>query len=198
MKVVALGRVGLHETAGHDGEVKSLAGYAEDVVKVEGGEEHCLVLLSQGQVIVWGRSDHGRLGLEGQLPAVVDRPMLLDIEGVEDIACGGKHALALLSNGTVLAWGCNNNGQLGLGSLHSQHRPKQIPALPLIKAIASGASHSVFLSEKGHVFVCGRGLEGQLGCGAQVKYHTCPHIVKSLSCYEVCILSFYVRDVAEW
>lgn len=36
---------------------------------------------------------------------------------VVQIACGAKHALALTNNGELYSWGCNSEGQLGLGSI---------------------------------------------------------------------------------
>ena len=36
--------------------------------------------------------------------------------GITQLSAGGVHMLALKSNGTVLAWGCNQGVQLGIGS----------------------------------------------------------------------------------
>ena len=48
---------------------------------------------------------------------------------MEDIAVGAEHALALLSNGDVFGWGCNADGQLGLGHTAFVKEPTIIPLL---------------------------------------------------------------------
>ena len=46
------------------------------------------------QVIAWGRNDHG----QATVPAGLNHVTAI-------ASCGGLHSLALLSNGTVVAWG---------------------------------------------------------------------------------------------
>eukprot|EP00659_Diplonema_papillatum_P003300 gene3300-5173_t len=176
-KVLSIGHVGLRES--EEGGVRELAAlgkYADEIVKVVSSERHAVVLLKTG-------SSEGRLGLEGKLPPTVDRPMMCNIDTVVDVACGDAHSIAVTSSGVAFAWGRNQHGQLGLGSLASQATPTAVPpaALPPFVAVACGAAHSVFLSERGHVYVCGRGVEGQLGAGAAVQFHTSPRIVSSVS-----------------
>lgn len=43
-----------------------------------------------------------------------------------DIAVGSEHALALASNGDVYGWGCNADGQLGLGHTKIVKEPQLI------------------------------------------------------------------------
>ncbi|MSR75938.1 MAG: hypothetical protein EXS14_10775, partial [Planctomycetes bacterium] len=50
------------------------------------------------------------------------------------ISAGVFHTLALRSDGTVMAWGWNAYGQLGLGNNTNQYTPQQIPGLTLAPA----------------------------------------------------------------
>ena len=43
------------------------------------------------------------------------------LTGIEDIATGHEHTLALKSDGTVWAWGSNSYGQLGDGTTAQKH-----------------------------------------------------------------------------
>ena len=52
------------------------------------------------------------------------------------IVCGGDHSCALLHDGSIVCWGLNSNGQLGIGNTVDQYSPKSvsfnqgIPRLP--------------------------------------------------------------------
>src|SRR6266480_4482635 len=58
------------------------------------------VLLRTGNMLSWGRNDHGQL-CPPNLPPV------------EQIAIGSEHALALTSSGQVIAWGWGEHGNCG-------------------------------------------------------------------------------------
>jgi len=68
------------------------------------------------------------------------------VSGVADataIVAGGEHALALLGDGTVKAWGSDLKGQLGDGSFANQSRTSSVCALYGVTAIAAGDDHSL-------------------------------------------------------
>jgi alpha-tubulin suppressor-like RCC1 family protein len=81
---------------------------------------------------------------------------------------GQSHALALKVDGTVLAWGNNNNGQLGDGTKQNKNVP--IPILnpggdSAVTAIAGGDLHSYARTSEGRVLAWGNNSIGQLGDG---------------------------------
>lgn len=69
--------------------------------------------------------------------------------GVEAIATGGSHGLALKDDGTIWAWGDNQYGQMGnstetLGTpALGISTPGQVSDLNGVKAIAAGSQHSL-------------------------------------------------------
>lgn len=74
------------------------------------------------------------------------------------------HALALLSNYTVWAWGYNNYGQLGDGSTTTRLKPVQVSGLGSgVLAVSAGTSHSLALKFDGTVWAWGYNNYGQLG-----------------------------------
>jgi alpha-tubulin suppressor-like RCC1 family protein len=81
------------------------------------------------------------------------------------IAAGGKHSVALASNGTVWTWGDNNYGQLGDGTRSRRTIPVQVSGLCEVTIIAAGSSHSVALKSDGTVWAFGQNAHGQLGDG---------------------------------
>ena len=42
------------------------------------------------------------------------------------VAAGGSHSLALKTDGSLWAWGCNGCGQLGDGTTEDNHKPVRI------------------------------------------------------------------------
>src|SRR4249920_149313 len=73
------------------------------------------------------------------------------LTGVTAIAAGGAHALARLSNGTVMAWGDNINGQLGNGTTTSSEVPVPVKGLTGVTAVSAGSLHSLALLSGGTV-----------------------------------------------
>ena len=68
-----------------------------------------------GDVMVFGDGDCGQLGCgeaisESRVPRI-----LVGLRGtkIDMLACGGLHTIALLQDGTVVSWGCNDEGSLG-------------------------------------------------------------------------------------
>ncbi|MCU1605286.1 MAG: putative serine/threonine-protein kinase pknL [Modestobacter sp.] len=137
---------------------------------------HSLALLEDGTVRAWGENQFGQLGDGGSasqtIPAMV--PGLTEVIAV---AAGGffgtdgrvgrircAHSLALLADGTVKAWGSNNDGQLGDGTTTNRSTPVLVPGLADATALSAGATHSLALLEDGTVRAWGdNGLRGETG-----------------------------------
>ncbi len=124
--------------------------------------------LADGDVLAWGDNSSGQLGngttTSSNIPVTV-----LGLGGPRAIAiaAGKNHALVLLNDGEVWAWGLNSNGKLGPnGSVSAQTTPVLVPGLPPVKAIAAGDENSVAVLQSGYVFVWGINTTGQLGRGS--------------------------------
>ncbi len=161
----SLGQLGIGSTVGtiHPVVVSSLSGTVTDL---GAGAMHSLALFADGTVAAWGDNDFGQLGdgtnLHRNLPVGV-----LDLGGpVRAIAAGGFHTLALLTDGTVIAWGNNASGQLGDGTIINRMRPVAITGFNgTVVAIAAGGAHSLALLADGSLVGWGYNANGQLGDG---------------------------------
>src|SRR5690606_11117307 len=103
---------GSTEDRSHPVEVPGLA----DVIQVVGGSKHSVALLRDGTVWAWGRNANGNLG--GGTTDADPHPTPVQVPDVADVvhlASGRDHVLALRADGTVLAWGLGQSGQLGSG-----------------------------------------------------------------------------------
>ncbi|ACL06695.1 regulator of chromosome condensation RCC1 [Desulfatibacillum aliphaticivorans] len=141
------------------------------VLKVAAGERHSLALTAKGEVWTWGDNSKGQLGdgffYERRSPVKVRHIRTNPLENIVGAACGGKHSLAVASDGTVWAWGSNSDGQIGDGTLKNRQNPRQVMRFgkPLagVKAVAAGFAHSLALSVDGTVWAWGDNEFGQLG-----------------------------------
>lgn len=95
------------------------------------------------------------------------------------VAAGGAHALALADDGVVWAWGFNDQGQLGDGSLQYSTAPIQVQGLPAIQAISAGFTNSMALDREGSVWAWGSNQFGELGDGTTTS-HARPEKIKGL------------------
>ena len=105
---------------------------AVQVAKIEGaiaiaaGGYHSLALAKDGTVWAWGLNDNGQLG-DGSVqmrpaPRKVREGTRI-LKNVVSIAAGAQHSLAVLENGRVMAWGMNDEGQLGDRTTTDRRRP---------------------------------------------------------------------------
>jgi hypothetical protein len=180
------GQLGNGTTTGSDVPV-AVSGLSERVKAIAAGEIDSLALLENGTVAAWGANDSGQLGDGGETSS--DVPVAVSgLTHVSAIAAGqGHHALALLENGSVTAWGLNNSGQLGDGT---NEGPETCGSLPLtfacaktpvavhglpgaVTAIAGGREHSLALTPGGAALAWGRNEQGRLGDGLSTGPEGC-------------------------
>ena len=142
-------------------------GELSGVTAVSAGGRDVLALLSNGTVDAWGDNLDGQLGI-GKTSEGSDVPVAVPgLSGVTAVAAGRYHSLALLSNGTVMAWGNNRSGQLGIGKTsEGSNVPVAIPGLSGVTAIGCGEFYSLALLSNGTVMAWGSGSQGQLGNGS--------------------------------
>jgi alpha-tubulin suppressor-like RCC1 family protein len=154
------------------------------VVRLTGGFDFFVALMSNGETWSWGRNKFGQLGMGDTADLHVPRPIeFMQTVTVGQVACGFAHTLFLSTAGDVYLCGSNSNGQLGLeevtdddnpaikpGSAHFS-APLQSPIAELKSktvAIAAGHYFSLFLLADGSLYSCGSSAYGQLGHGSNV------------------------------
>ena len=163
------------------------------VVEVASAYWFSIALLSNGQVRAWGGDDvfselggETKVGIPQSRPVTVLGPSGGPLEGVKAISARGAHSEALMSNGSVMVWGSDAEGQLGQGELNPE-RVRYVGGEPVRErtmfgtasnhaeevknlegeavAVAAGKSSSYALMKNGTVMAWGENHEGELGIG---------------------------------
>lgn len=76
------------------------------------------------------RGDFGRLGHGDIMDVFLPKPVAaLSGIGVQRLACGDTHTLAMTASGRLFSFGRNQNGQLGLGTDRDSMAPVEVEAL---------------------------------------------------------------------
>ncbi len=78
---------------------------------------------------------------------------------------GNRFSVGLAANGTLRAWGANDVGQLGDGSMQTRADPVTVAGLSDVAAFAVGVEHTIALRANGEVWTWGGNDAGQLGDG---------------------------------
>lgn len=78
------------------------------------------------------------------------------------------HTLALSASGKALAWGSDQNGQLGTGARTYEVRPGPVVGLTDVASISSGGYFSQAVRRDGSVWTWGSNYAGQLGDGTTI------------------------------
>lgn len=104
--------IGNNESSNVPARVDGLA----NVVAIASGNNHMVALKDNGSVWAWGSNYASQLG-DGSDLSGLNRPLQVSgIGPVMDITAKVNHSLALMKDGSVMAWGDNSTGQWGNGS----------------------------------------------------------------------------------
>ncbi|REK77741.1 invasin domain 3-containing protein [Paenibacillus paeoniae] len=146
------------------------------ITQISAGDSHSLVLDEEGQVWGWGLNMYGEVG-NGSGQFTINRPVKVmavpgvELQGIQAVAAGQYHSVALTDAGSVIGWGMNTNGQLGDGTQSSRSYPVSVrdtngqDHLSEIKQISANGYTSIALKTDGTLRAWGDNSTRQLGTG---------------------------------
>ena len=128
------------------------------------GLSHTAYVDEHGTLWTWGSNQEGQLGAETQETGVdregnqvaVSGTSLAVLEDVRSVAAGGDFTVALKTDGTLWAWGGNDYGQLGNGTVVSAAQPVQV--LDQVTAVSAGDYHVAAIRADGTLWTWGDNL----------------------------------------
>ena len=144
-----------------------------NVIQIEAGRKHAVALRGDGTVWAWGTRDDGAIG-DGKPTNL--RPLravgptrVPGLDGITRIAVARSHNLALRSDGRVMSWGSNSDGELGIGTRATGWTPAEVVGLDRVVAIAAGSGggkgFSGAVRDDGTVWLWGTNTSAMMGNG---------------------------------
>lgn len=141
------------------------------ITAIAAARETGYALKSDGTVWSWGGNTHGELG-NGSTAASSATPVRVSgLSGIKKIGAGGGYSgYAVKTDGTVVAWGENSEGQLGNGvpctSSCVSRVPVQVSGLTGVTDVVGDFARAFALKSDGTVFSWGGNGNGGLGNGS--------------------------------
>lgn len=143
----------------------------ENIAAIDAGQYHSLAITTLtgttgGEVWAWGGNWDSQVGsYVAPYYWVNFARKIPGLTNVTAVSAGGKHSMALKSDGTVVSWGRNREYQLGGNAGSTASSPVIVygafpNAMTDVKAIAAGYDHSaVVKGDEGSVWVWGNGSD---------------------------------------
>jgi alpha-tubulin suppressor-like RCC1 family protein len=147
-----------------------------DMVYVELGPGHSFAIHEDGGLWVWGGVEFGWTG--GIMHIITGSPDRLSpiwvMGDVTSISTSLVHAMAIRADGSLLAWGHNNTGQLGIGSERFAGDSAPFKIMENVSVVAAGGdlmgplyhAHTLAITSDGSLWAWGSAVYGQIGDGA--------------------------------
>ncbi|KAK2739297.1 ran exchange factor prp20 pim1 [Colletotrichum kahawae] len=164
--------------------------------QVVASDSATFALTEDGRVYGWGtfRSSDGILGFTEKMSIQMTPMFITSLKNITALAAGSNHILALDNKGTVLAWGCGQQNQLGRRVIERNKLASLVPqsmGLPKnrINRIACGSYHSFAMDRDGVVWAWGLNNFAETGissgAGEDDAVILRPTIVESLKDYKI-------------
>jgi alpha-tubulin suppressor-like RCC1 family protein len=134
-----------------------------DVMDITAGYSHFVAVKADGTVWAWGSNSANQIANGNPWSILQSTPFQVpNLSNVAKVASSYDHTLAILTDGTVWAWGANMFGQLGDGTNQARLTPVQVSGLTDVVAIATAYSYSLAMKSDGTVWAWGDGASGTL------------------------------------
>jgi len=144
------------------------------VTMVSAGDRYNLAMRDDGSLWAWGQNDRGQLGdgtiINRRTPVRIMEDVIYAAAGWKrtdgGLGAGGAarlwvHSVAITSDGSLWAWGDNNAGQLGDGTLVNKRSPVRV--MEDVTAVSAGDMFTMVIRGDGSLWAWGQNDRGQFG-----------------------------------
>ena len=140
------------------------------IMQMSAGEEHSMILKTNGTLWGFGCGGGGRLGDGTTTSYYIPKQVMTDVAAV---SAGLAYTMILKTDGSL--WACGDDSYGGLGTGNPWWQPYQItPKLIMtdVESVSAGRHHSMILKTDGTLWACGYNKYGQLGDGTTTNRDT--------------------------
>ncbi len=143
------------------------------------GNNHGLIALDDGSVQMWGGVDSYTLSSPGAANPDLRVAAYSLFRSARQVAAGSTSSYVLLQGGTLYAFGFNNSGQLGNGTIGAGSSiPRPVSGLGNnIVFVDSKCDTAAAIDDLGRLWTWGNNASGQLGIGAAGGANGTPTVV---------------------
>ena len=137
-----------------------------DVLDVQGGKNHYLLLKTTGEIYSVGSNLYSQLGID-----LGERTRINTFEKIPSnlkfgfIAAGWTSSAAITVDGTAYVWGQNVYGNLGNGTKTNIEVPTQVSEITGVVEADIGKTHTILRDYNDNIYLAGINANGQLGDG---------------------------------
>jgi alpha-tubulin suppressor-like RCC1 family protein len=136
------------------------------------GYYHSVAIKSDGTLWASGRNNYGQLGDNTLVDKHVFVPIAAAVTDWSDVAAGIYHSAAIRQDGSLWAWGRNNYGQIGDGTVTDKQIPTQEALADMDwKKVSTGYNHTVAIKTDGTLFAWGYNNYAVIGDGVRVSHN---------------------------
>lgn len=181
------GQLGLGDVTPRSSPVAVLGGLKFTTVLMGSGSAS-YGLTQDGSLYAWGNNQSGQLGLGDVTPRSSPVAVLGGLK-FRTIAANGATVLGsaygVTHNGTLYAWGANDFGQLGDGTVTPRSSPVAVLGGLKFRTVNANGRSIIGLSTVGTAYAWGRNTNGQLGVGDVAARSSPVAVLGGLSFVEV-------------
>ena len=166
-------------------------------IAVDAGYATSFAIKSDHSLWAWGNNSYGQLGVTGSYSVPVS--VLNNVAAVSTSQSYSSFTLALLTNGNLMAFGYNGQGQLGNSTTTNSTTP--VLAATGVIAMSAGLNFAALVKNDGTLWTCGDNTKGELGLGTSdtnvhSSYQQAATNVTSVSAYTQ--LAVLKNDYSLW
>jgi alpha-tubulin suppressor-like RCC1 family protein len=148
----------------------TVVGGITDWSAVSANGYHSLGLRANGVLYAWGNGAYGRLGDNTIIPRSSPVTVVGGITDWSQVSAGGFHSLGLRATGVLYAWGNNQLGTVGDGTVIRRSSPViVVGGITDWRTVAAGNGHSLGIRDNGVLYAWGLGTYGRLGDGTGIR-----------------------------
>jgi len=153
-----------------DKNIPTRIGTETNWASVSACDRHTMAIKTDGSLWAWGEN-RGNFGNGSTYEAVQDSNIPVQI-GAEtnwaSVSAGSSHTMAIKTDGSLWAWGFNDDGQLGDGTEEYKYIPTLIGTEIDWASVSAGSYHTMAIKTDGSLWAWGFNGSGQLGDGTIV------------------------------